>query len=108
MKLTNAEARNIALNLNKDCMMMCFMLGSLVIGAMSMELLDAPWMRVIAFVLGGMLGVWYGVPLSAYYYLHKINCDYFPGMSDAVVKWFRNAQPGDSLDMDILAQQVNR
>lgn len=107
-KLTTAEARNIAINLNENCVMFGFMLGSLAFGAMSIALIDTPWMRLIAFVVGGVLGVWYGVPLSAYYYLRKINRDYFPGMAEAVVEWFRSAQPGDSLDMNVLAQKVKQ
>lgn len=83
--------------------MTSFMFGSMVFGALAMVLMDVPWQRFIAFVLGGALGVTYGVPLWAYYTLRRIDHDYFPGMSDAVVDWFRTARPGDFLDMDALA-----
>jgi MFS family permease len=104
--LTLSEARNIALNLNDACFMFSLMVGSLAFGALAMLLMDVPWQRFIAFVIGGILGVVYGVPLSAYYYLRRIDQEYFVGMSNAVVEWFRTAKDGDSLDMDALAAKV--
>jgi hypothetical protein len=43
--------------------------------------------------------------LFGQFFLHDLD-DKMPGLGDATVAWFRDAQPGDYLDMKKLASQV--
>jgi hypothetical protein len=107
MKLKPAlkEARQIAVFLEPTCLIGSIIIGSLVFLGIALLVLSQPLLIFAASLIGGLFGWHLLLALFGQFFLQDLD-DKVPGLGDATVAWFRNAEPGDFLDMKKLASQV--
>jgi hypothetical protein len=105
LKPTLKEARQIAVFLEQTCFIGSIIIGSLMFLGIALLVLSQPFLIVAAGVIGGVFGWHLLLALFGQFFLQDLD-DKVPGLGDATVAWFRNAEPGDFLDMKNLASQV--
>jgi hypothetical protein len=105
LKPTPKEARRIAIFLEETCLAGSTVVGALIFLGIALIVLSQPWLIFAASLVGGLFGWHLLLPLFGQFFLRDLD-EKVPGLADATVAWFRNARPGDFLDMRKLASQV--
>lgn len=105
LKPTLKEARQIAVFLEQSCLIGSIVVGSLVFLGIALLVLSQAFLIFAASLIGAVFGWHLVLPLFGQFFLQDLD-EKVPGLADATIAWFRNAQPGDFLDMKKLASQV--
>lgn len=106
MKPTLSEARQIAVFFYKSCWAGSILIGSSLFFGISLMLLSQAVFRLAATLLGGVFGWHLILPSFGLFFLRDLERR-VPGLAKAIVEFFRNAQPGDYLNVRQLAAQVS-
>lgn len=106
MKPTLQEARQVALFFYQSCFIGSIIIGALLFFGISLLVLSDFQLRFAATLLGAVFGWHFVLPSFGMFFLWDLD-NKVPGLAHATVSWFRNAKPGDFLDMRKLAAQVN-
>lgn len=105
LKPTLKEARQIAVFMEETCFIGSIVIGALLFLGIALLLLSKPLLILAASMVGAVCGWHLILPLFGHFFLEDLE-ERLPGLGDATVDWFRNARPGDYLDMKRLAAQV--
>jgi hypothetical protein len=105
LKPSLKEAREIAVFLEQSCYIGSLFIGALVFLAIGLLVISHASLIFAASLVGAVFGWHLVLPLFGQFFLQDLD-DKVPGLGDATIAWFRNAQPGDFLDMKKLASQV--
>jgi hypothetical protein len=105
LKPSLKEARQIAVFMEETCFIGSIVIGALVFLGIALLVLAEPDLIFAASMIGAVCGWHLILPLFGQFFLEDLE-EKVPGLGDATVAWFRNAQPGDFLDMKKLAAQV--
>lgn len=105
LKPTLKEARRIAVFLEQTCLVGSVIIGALIFLGIALMVLSEPTLIFAASLVGGLFGWHLLLPMFGQFFLQDLD-EKVPGLADATIAWFRNAQPGDFLDMQKLASQV--
>lgn len=105
LKPTLKEARQIAVFVESTCLIGSILIGSVAFALIALVVLSRPMLIFAASMVGGVFGWHMILPLFGQYFLGHLD-HMVPGLGDATVNWFRNARPGDDLDLQKLASQI--
>jgi hypothetical protein len=105
LKPSLKEARQIAVFLEESCYIGSLVIGALIFLAIGLLVLSHASLIFAASLVGAAFGWHMVLPGFGQFFLQDLE-DKLPGLGDATIAWFRNAQPGDFLDMKKLASQV--
>lgn len=106
MKPTLQEARQIAVFFHQSCWAGSVVIGSLLFFGIALIILSDPALVFSATIVGAVFGWQFVLPSFGMFFLRDLD-NKIPGLATATVRWFRNAEPGDFLDMRKLAEQVS-
>jgi hypothetical protein len=99
------EQRQIAVFFEPSCFIGSIVIGALAFLGIALITLSEAFLMFAASAAGAVFGWHLVLPLFGQFFLNDID-NKVPGLGDATIAWFRNAQPGDFLDMKKLASQV--